>query len=142
MQNDDFTDDEGRNNWLPPEGMVDVEIVKMVEGISKTKNSKYIVDFVSAVDAGDGLQQDLTNIQGKRWLLRQLIEACGIEPRIVIDEETGKERKKYDWEVEDIEGHTVSAKVIHEPNDWTDRKNVEHHDKRAKFVGFRPLKVE
>ena len=129
---DDMTDDVGRSKWLPPEGFVDVEIVKMVEGTSKTGNSKFTIDFANADNAGEGLQQDLTNIQGKRWLLRQLLEACGIEPEI---NEEG--RKIYNWDIPDIEGKTVSAKVEHEPNDWTDRQGTEHHDKRAKFVEFK-----
>jgi len=139
---DDMTDDVGKNRWLPAEGFVDVEVVKMIEGMSKTGNSKYTIDFVSTVNYGDGLQQDLTNIPGKRWLLRQLLEACGIEPEIVVDPETDKERKIYNWEISDVEGKTVSAKVEHEPNDWIDRNNVEHHDKRAKFVEFKKLSVE
>ena len=139
MQNDDFTDDEGRkNNWLPPEGWKAVEVVKMVSATSKAGNSKYTVDLVSTVDASDGIQIDLTNIPGKRWLLRQLIEACGVEPRIEADAD-GKDHKKYDWEVEDVEGKTVMAKCVHEPNDWTDRQNVQHHDHRAKFVEFKKL---
>lgn len=138
---DDMTDDVGRNTWLPPEGWVDVEVVKMIEGISKQNNPKYTVDFASAVNPGEGLQQDLTNIPGKRWLVRSLIEACGIVPETVFDEETGKERKIYNWEISDIEGKTVSGKIIHEPNDWRDRNNIEHHDKKAKFVQFKNLGV-
>jgi len=133
---DDMTDDVGRNKWLPPVGFVDVEIVKMIEGTSKTGNPKYIIDFASAEAPSDGLQQDLTNIPGKRWLLRQLLEACGIEP---TENEEG--RKIYNWDIPDVEGKTVTARVEHEPNDWVDRNNTEHHDKRAKFVEFKKLQV-
>jgi hypothetical protein len=136
---DDFSDDVGTNRWTPPEGWVDIEIVKMVAGTSKSNNPKYTIDVVSALDAGEGMQIDLTNIPGKRWLLRQLIEAVGIESRIEIEEFTQKEKKVYDWEVEDIEGRTVSAKVVHEPNKWTDRNNVVHDDVKAKIVSFRNL---
>lgn len=133
---DDFTDDVSKKRWLPDEGWIDVEVVKMMEATSKTGNSKYTIDFASTNNPADGLQLNLTNIKGKRWLLHQLVEACGIEP-----EENEEGRHIYNWEIVDIEGKTVSARVEHEPNDWTDKKNVVHHDKRAKFMEFKPLSV-
>lgn len=139
---DDMTDDVVRGVWLPQEGWHELEIVKMTEGTSKAGNSKYTIEFVSTEDYGNGLQQDITNIQGKRWLLRQLIEACGIIPEEIVEEFTGKTRKVYDWEISNIEGKTVYAKIIHEDNNWIDRSGTEHHDKKAKIVEFKKITIE
>lgn len=152
MQNDDFSNDNDKKNWFPDEGWIDVEIASMKEAISKAGFSKYTVELVSASNAGEGLIQDLTNIQGKRWLLRQLIEACGIEPQIKIVEEheneygaiiKKEEKKIYDWEIENIIGKTVRGLVAHEQgDDWIDTKNNLQKGKlKAKFIQFKKMSV-
>lgn len=128
----DMTED--NNRWLPEEGWHDIEIVTMTEGISKQGNSKFTIDFASAINATEGLRQDITNIQGKRWLLRQLLEACGIVPEI------NKEGKKiYDFEIEDIEGKTVSAKIIHDKAPFIGRDGNEMVIPRPKIIEFKKL---
>ena len=136
MYQDDMTDDMQKEKWLPPEGWVDVEVVSMVEGMSKTNNPKFTINFASAADGSKGLQQDLTYIQGKRWLLWQLMEACGIE-----GEKTADKRTVYNWDISMVEGQSVAALVQHEDNNWIDREGNERKDKRAKFVSFRKMKV-
>lgn len=133
---DDFTDDANSKRWCPEIGWHDLEIVTVKEGTSKAGNPKYTINFASADNPGNGLQQDLTNIPGKRWLLHQLVEACGIEP-----EENEEGRKIYNWETTDLEGKTISARIEHEPNDWTDRSGNVHNDKRAKIAEFKELAV-
>lgn len=132
---DDMTDDVGK--WLPEEGYHDLEVVTIVEGTSKAGNPKFTVNFASAVDPESGLQQDLTNIQGKRWLLRQLIEACGIEP-----EKNEEGRKIYDWDISDIEGKTVTAKIIHDKTPFIGRDGNEVIIPKSKIVEFKKLKIK
>lgn len=132
---DDFTDDVGR--WLPDEGWYDLEIITMTEGISKANNPKYTINFASASNPQNGLQQDLTNIQGKRWLLRQLLEACGIEPQ-----ENEEGRKIYDWEISDIEGKTISAQIQHDKTPFIDRDGNERIVPKAKIIAFKKLQVK
>ena len=132
MPKDDMTDDVGK--WLPEEGWYDLEVVTMETGISKSNNPKYIINFASASNASNGLQQDLTNIKGKRWLLRQLLEACGIEP-----EKNKEGRKIYDWDVADVEGKTVSAKIIHDKTPFIGRDGNERIAPKAKIMEFKRL---
>ena len=134
MPKDDMTEDVGK--WLPQEGYHDLEIVTMTEGTSKKGNPKYIINFGSAVTPANGLQQDLTNIQGKRWLLRQLLEACGIEPK-----ENKEGRKIYDWKISDVEGRTVSAKIIHDKTPFIGRDGNEIIIPKAKIVEFKKFQV-
>lgn len=131
---EDMTEDVGK--WLPDEGYHDLEIVTMIEGVSKAGNPKFIINFISANNAGNGLQQDLTNIQGKRWLLRQLLEACGIEP-----EENEEGRKIYDWDILDVEGKTVSAKIIHDKTPFIGRDGNEVVIPKAKVVEFKKMSL-
>jgi len=132
---DDMTDDIGR--WLPNEGLHDLEIIKIEEGESKQGNPKFIINFASANNPTDGLIQDLTNIPGKRWMLRQLLEACEIEP-----EENEEGRKIYNWDISDIEGKTVTAEIIHDKTPFIDRQGQERIIPKAKIIGFRKLKVK
>jgi hypothetical protein len=134
MPKDDFTDDVGK--WLPDEGEHDLEVVKMEEGESKAGNPKYTISFASAIEPQNGIIQDLTNIPGKRWLLRQLIEACGIEPE--INEES---RKIYNWEISDIEGKTITANIVHDKTPFVDRNGNEKIVPKTKVVAFKKLKV-
>jgi hypothetical protein len=131
---DDFTDDKGK--WLPEEGWVNLEVVSMQEGVSKQGNSKYTINFASAIDPSNGLVQDLTNLQGKRWLLRQLIEACGIEP-----EKNEEGRKIYNWEISDLEGKVISAKIMHDKTPFIGRDGQEITIPKAKIIEFRQMKV-
>ena len=131
---DDMSEDNAR--WLPDEGWFDLEVVSMVEGTSKQGNPKFTVSFALADDASLGIKQDITNIPGKRWLLRQLLESCGIEP---IPNEEGK--KIYDWEVGDIEGKTVKARIEHDKTPFIGRDGTEKVIPKAKICEFKKLEV-
>lgn len=134
---DDFTNDSGK--WLPEEGFHNIEIVSMAEGTSRKGNPKYELSVVSAEDYGKGLKLDLTNIPGKRWLLRQLLEACGIEPE---KDEEGK--TVYDWDSEnftDIVGKVVSAQITHDKTPFIGRDGKEMIIPKAKIVAFKKVTV-
>ena len=131
---DDFSRD--TDKWLPEEGWENLEIIEMREGISQTKNPKYIVCLASAYEPSLRLQIDLTNIPGKRWLLRQLIEATGIEPK-----ENKEGKKVYNWEIEDLINKTVSAQIIHDKTPFIDRNGNEIIIPKAKVVAFKKISV-
>jgi hypothetical protein len=135
MYRDDMTEDVGK--WLPAEGWYNLEIASMVEGTSKNGNPKFTVSFVSASDPGNGIIQDMTNIPGKRWLQRQLLEACGIVP-----EENEEGRKIYAWDIPDVEGHTVSANIAHDKTPFIDRDGNERIVPKAKIIGFKKVTVQ
>jgi len=132
---DDMTNDTGR--WLPNEGDHDLEIINMQEATSKQGNSKYVIDFASADNPEDVLQQNLTNIPGKRWLLRQLLEAVGIKP------EKNKEGKKiYDWETDDVIGKTITAQIVHDKTPFIGRDGNEIVIPKAKVIKFKKLTIQ
>lgn len=134
MPKDDMSKDVGR--WLPDEGWYDLEIVSMKSGESKLGNPKYVVSFALASEPQKGIIQDMTNIPGKRWLLRQMLEACGIE---------GAKNKKgeeiFDWDVSDVEGKTVCAKIVHDKTPWINRDNETVITPKAKVAEFKKISV-
>lgn len=130
-----MTNDLGR--WLPDEGWCDLEIVNIEDEISKQGNPKYVIDFASADSPENVLQQHLTNIPGKRWLLRQLLEACGIEP------EPNEEGKKiYDWEYSDILNKAVSGQIVHDKTPFIGRDGNEIVIPKAKIVQFKKIGID
>ena|SRR3990172_42262 len=129
---DDFSNDKDFSSWLPEEGWHEVKIESMIAGESKKGNPKYTIDISSVADEGSGITIDVTNLQGKRWLLRQLIEAC--KPNL----QTGADGKKiYDWEISDIVGKTVTAHIVHDKTPFINREGKEQVIPKAKFIGFR-----
>lgn len=134
MPKDDMTDDVGR--WLPEEGWYNVEVVRMELKESKQGNPMYEINFASASNSRDGIIQLLTNIPGKRWLLRQLLESAGIKSK------TNKEgREIFDWDVADVEGKTVSAHIIHDKTPFIDRNGETKVVPKARIDHFNPISV-
>lgn len=134
MPQDDMTNESER--WMPEEGRHNLEIISMEGGYSRAGNPKYTIVFASADNPKLTLQQDITNIQGKRWLLRQMIEACGIEP-----EENEEGKKIYNWEIEDMIGKTVSAQIIHDKTPFIGRDGREIVIPKAKIIRFEKMSV-
>lgn len=130
MYRDDMSQDMGK--WLPDEDWHDLLIVSLEEGMSQEGNPKFVLTIASVVDPGQGFNQHLTNIPGKRWLLRQLLEACGIEPE---KDETGK--KIYNWDVSDVEGKIVSGKIVHDVTPFIGRDSNEIIIPKAKIIQFK-----
>jgi hypothetical protein len=126
---------EDRVTFEMPDGWHAFEVVRMDEKRSKQGNEMFVAKVVSAEDAGIGTDVYLVAEKGKRWFLKQLLSAVGIEP----DEEGNMS-----WDLSDVEGHTVLGKVEHKKeDDWTDRNNVLQPGKlKARIVEFKKLEVE
>ena len=135
MYSEDMTEDIGR--WLPDEGWHTVEVISMEEGTSKQGNSKFTLNIASAVNPGNALMINLTNISGKRWLLRQLLEACAIE-----SEENEEGRKIYNWDIPDIEGKTIMVNVVHDKTPFLDREGNERIIPKAKIIQFKKMSTD
>jgi hypothetical protein len=123
------------SKWLPDEGEHKLEVATMKEETSRAGNPMFRVHFVSCDDPSNGFEQLLTNIPGKRWLLRQLLEACGIEP-----EENAEGRKIYNWDISDIEGQTVLARIEHDKTPFIGRDGNEVVIPKPKVAEFKPVK--
>ena len=117
-----------------PDGWHDFEIVSLEEKTSKSGNQMFVAKVVSCKDAGLGTDVYLVAEKGKRWFLKQLLKACGLEP---------DENEQFTWDIPDVEGHTVRGSVEHEQqDDWIDRNGKTQPGKlKAKIVEFKKLGV-
>ena len=118
-----------------PDGWHDFEIVKMEEQTAKSGNLMFVAKVVSADNAGIGTDVYLVAEKGKRWFLKQLLNACGC---------VGGQDGVYNWDIIDVEGHTVQGRVEHQQeDDWIDRKGVTQKGKiRARILEFKKLEVK
>jgi len=113
-------------------GWNDVEIVKAEEMTSKAGNQMFKVSLASAEDPNQGTDVYCVAEKGKRWLLKQLLAACGIEP-----DADGV----FDWDIPDIEGKTVQGRVEYVSETWMDREGKERTTQKGKIVEFRRMEV-
>ena len=118
---------------LLPEGWRNFQIEACEKTTSKSGNMMFKVGLL------DEVTQTSTNIyliavQGKRWALKQVLEATGVEKQ---------EEDEYDYST-DLLGKKLSGLVIHEPNDYINRngeevKAFQHKVAEFKECGFAPI---
>lgn len=96
---------------LLPEGWRQFTIVNCEPSKSKSGNEMFIFDFedeeTKYIDKIYAI-----STQGKRWFLKSILMACGIE--------AGKDGI-YDWEIRNVVGKQIMGLVEHEENEWIDR---------------------
>ena len=111
---------------LLPEGLLSMKIISCEPSVSKAGNQMMIVELQEK-DTGYVEKIYLVAEQGKRWQLKKLLTACGIE--------SGKDGV-YDWDTEDIVGKEIN--VLNEPEDntWINREGNEITTKQNRFTDF------
>jgi len=114
---------------LLPEGQLTMVIESCEPSVSKAGNHMMIIGLYNE-DANYTETIYLVAEQGKRWQLKQLLTACGIE--------AGKDGV-YDWDTEDIVGKKIS--VVNEPEDntWINRDGNEVTTKQNRFTDFEAI---
>ena len=111
---------------LLPEGLLSMIIESCEPSVSKAGNQMMIVELKEK-ETGYVETIYLVAEQGKRWMLKKLLTACGIE--------AGKDGI-YDWNTEDIIGKTIGALNEPEDNTYINREGVEVKTKRNRFTDF------
>ena len=109
-----------------PEGWIEMSVESCEPSVSKAGNQMVIVELFNK-ETNYSEKIYLVAEQGKRWQLKKLLTACGIE--------AGKD-SVYDWNYEDIVGKEI--KVLNEPEDntWINRSGDEVKTKQNRFVDF------
>lgn len=118
---------------LLPEGWRNFQIESCEKTTSKSGNMMFKVGLL------DEVTQTSTNVyliavQGKRWALKQVLDATGVEKQ---------EEDEYDYS-QDLLGQKVSGLIVHEPNDYINRngeevKAMQHKVAEFKEYGFAPV---
>jgi hypothetical protein len=114
---------------LLPEGILTMVIESCEPSVSKAGNHMMIVGLHNEEEKYTE-KVYLVAEQGKRWQLKQLLTACGIE--------AGKDNV-YDWDTEDIIGKKVKVTNEHEDNTWINRDGNEITTKQNRFTDFEQL---
>lgn len=79
--------------------------------LSKSGNEMFVVNITDK-DTSYAENIYLVATEGKRWLLKEFLTACGI----IADAEG-----KYNWDIKDILEKEISGFVDHEPNEYINR---------------------
>jgi len=109
-----------------PEGWMDMSIESCEPSVSKAGNQMMIVELYNK-ENNYSEKIYLVAEQGKRWQLKKLLTACGIEA-----EKDGV----YDWDTEDIVGKEIKALNEPEDNTWINREGIEITTKQNCFTDF------
>ena len=110
----------------------DHEFVVMTarEAVSKNNNTQIIATLIS-VKGKDTKTVYMITVEGKRWMLKSFLSACGIEK----DPSTGK----YNWDFPDIIGKHVVGVIKNVEEEWTDREGQTQKTPKSKIARFRAL---
>ncbi len=91
------------------------------------------VHLVLAKDASKGIIVYAISTEGKRWFLKQLLNSCGCE--------AGQDGI-YDFDTDEIIGHTVSGRIENSQEKWTDKTGKERTTPKSKVVEFAKMGVD
>ena len=112
-----------------PEGWREFEILTCEPEISKSGNDMFVFVFVDTE-----LNQEeaiyAVAVEGKRWFLKQILTACGIE---------ATKESVFKWDIPDVLNKTVFGRVEHIPEEWIDRKGETRVTKKGKIVEVKAL---
>lgn len=116
---------------LLPEGSRAMEVVGVEYGTSKSNNPQFIF---SVKDNLTGYVDKFycVDVQGKRGNLKMMLDACNVQP-----DETGN----YNWDNPDVIGKKIVCDIVHEPNDYINKKGDTVHGKQHKIVEISAFEV-
>ncbi len=114
-------------NVTLPEGWHEFKCVDMVPEVSKKGNDMFVSDFVH-VKTEKHMKMWLVSVEGKRWMLKQLLEACGI-----VKSEDGN----YNWDFPDIINKSILGYVQNVDESFIGRDGNEVKTQKSKIVEFK-----
>lgn len=125
---------ESSNRWA---SLADGEYAAVVEEVSlvpKEKSGTGNPYFLWILQTAEGKVKVITTLlKGKRWLLKQMLLACGISSN------TNDPDEKYSFAAEDVVGQEVSIVIKNKPNKWTNPDGVEKTSMRPEVVRIQKL---
>lgn len=130
------SDDGGRA--LIPEGdqILIIKSVELVTAEQARKGNAYFWWTLESKEERIEIKIVTTLIKGKRWLLKQLLSACGIEAK------EDDPDKKYNFAEEDVIDKSVVATIKHIPNEFTGRDGKLIKYPKAEVKRFKEIETE
>ena len=111
---------------LLPEGWRVFKFRSGKEQSSKAGNSMFVMS-IEDVETENVEDIYVVRTPGKRWLLKTILEALGIE----------RKDDGYTYELEDLLHKNIMGEVIHEPNEYINRKGETIRGTQHKIVAFK-----
>ncbi len=111
-----------------PEGWREFKTIDMIPETSKAGNDMFVCEFMD-VKTGKSKKAWLVSVEGKRWMLKQLLEACGVE--------RNPDTKKYNWDFPDVINKSILGYVQVENETFIDRSGKEVTKPKSKIVEFK-----
>lgn len=111
---------------LIPEGQRLVKVLNMEASTSKGGNRMFITS-IEDVETKTSTSIYLVSEPKKRWMLKSLLNAVGLE---------GGQDGIYSWSEEDVIGKEVIATVEHYDEPWINRLGEEVLSKKSKITDF------
>jgi hypothetical protein len=109
------------------EGWNTCKVVSCKEETSKKGNPMFVIDLTLESDPSITSTIYAVATPGKRWFLKQFLSACDVP--------AGADGI-YEWEISDVVGKSIQARVEIEQEKWTNREGVEVVTPKAKIVEF------
>lgn len=112
---------------LLDEGEHVFEIVSCEPSISKSGNEMFIIELKHE-ESGYIDKIYPISVQGKRWFLKQILAACGLD---------AAKDGVYDWDIPDIIGKKITGIVEHEDNEYINRAGETIKGKQHRIVSVK-----
>lgn len=109
---------------LLPAGWRRFKITSCEEKVSKSGNDMFVFNFK---DCETQQSEEVYAIatQGKRWFLKSILGACGVE---------AAQDGIYEWDIPDVLDQYVMGRVEHFDEEWIDREGKTRQTKKGKIV--------
>lgn len=126
---DEMESERGPQKLLPAGDRV-LKVVDMVPEVSKAGNDMFVT-MLEDVESGDKKTVWLVSVKGKRWLLKTLLESCGIRRA---------DDGNWNWDFPDVIGKKVVGQVEHFDDTYIDRNGNPVNAKKDRITVFLPYK--
>jgi hypothetical protein len=123
----DMSSETEKANDLFPEGLQEVEIISTQATKSKTGNDMLTATMV-CLSTGEMCTFFFTMIEGKRWLLKNLLEVTGMYEKDKFGH--------YKFDTDKLLGKKVIAVIQNVEEEYTDRDSNKQNRKRSKIRRF------
>lgn len=120
-------DKENQPDAILPEGWREFKCIDMVPEVSKKGNEMFVCEFMDIL-SGKSKKVWLVSTEGKRWMLKGLLSACGIERAA---------DGNFNWDFPDIINKPIFGYVQNENETFIGRDGNEVTKPKSKIVEFK-----
>ena len=122
---------DGFKLWEEGDHLTKILNVRLIDKETSKSGNPYFLWTLENKD-GDKIDVRTTLLKGKRWLLKQILLACGIEAK------SDDPEKKYDFDEEMVIGKDVIISIVNRESTFTDRFGKEITRTKSEVTRVKP----